>query len=89
MEYLKIKYNFTPSAKIKLSFDINSIMNENEQADTLNKQMDAMRKAKGVVSDETLYNNHPWVKDAQEEMKKVSAQNDDYFGKGDLNKYGL
>ena len=89
MQYLKIKYNFTPSAKIKLSFDINSIMNENEQADTLNKQMDAMRKAKGVVSDETLYNNHPWVKDAQEEIKKVSKQNDDYFGKGDLNKYGL
>ena len=41
------------------------------------------------MSDETLYNNHPWVKDAQEEIKKVSKQNDDYFGKGDLNKYGL
>lgn len=81
--YLEMK-NMKPTAPLKMEFQLNSIVNDQEQADTLNKQMDAYRKAKGVISDKTLYENHPWVEDAEEELKRNQSQEDDYFHKGDL-----
>ncbi len=88
-KYIEITTEYKRTAPIEMEFTINSIMNENEQADTLNKNMDAMRKAKGVISDKTLYENHPWITDADEELKRLSQQNDEYFGKGNVEKYGL
>lgn len=88
-KYLEENNIMKPTANIKMTFDFNTIANENEQADTFNKKMDAYKKAKGVVSDKTLMENHEWVKDANEELQNLEKQKDDYFNKGDLRKYGL
>lgn len=37
-------------------------------------QMDALSRQKGVISDKTIYENHPLVSDAQSELERVSAQ---------------
>lgn len=37
-------------------------------------QMDAMSRQKGVISDKTIYENHPLVTDAQNELERVAAQ---------------
>ena len=37
-------------------------------------QMDAVARQKGVISDKTLFENHPLVDDAQAEMERVAAQ---------------
>lgn len=37
-------------------------------------QMDALSRQKGVISDKTIYENHPLVTDAQNELERVSAQ---------------
>ena len=36
--------------------------------------MDALARQKGVISDKTLYENHPLVTDAQAELERVSAE---------------
>jgi hypothetical protein len=36
--------------------------------------MDALARQKGVISDKTLYENHPLVTDAQGELERVNAQ---------------
>ena len=33
--------------------------------------------SRGVISDETILANHPWVKDAEEELKKLKEQSDE------------
>ena len=37
-------------------------------------KMDAIARQKGVISDKTLYENHPLVDDAQAELERVAAQ---------------
>jgi SPP1 family phage portal protein len=37
-------------------------------------QMDALSRQKGVISDKTIYENHPLVSDAQGELDRVNAQ---------------
>lgn len=37
-------------------------------------QMDAMSRQKGIISDKTIYENHPLVSDAQNELERVAAQ---------------
>ena len=37
-------------------------------------QMDALSRQKGVISDKTIYENHPLVTDAQGELDRVNAQ---------------
>lgn len=88
-KYVEETLGYKPSAKIKIKFQINSIINDNEKADTMSKQADAFKKMKGIVSDETLLKNHPWVTDPAEELKKISKAEDDYFGKGNVIHHGL
>lgn len=38
------------------------------------EQMDAIARQKGIISDKTLYENHPLVKDAQGELERVEEQ---------------
>lgn len=37
-------------------------------------QMQAVASQKGIISDKTLFENHPLVKDAQQELERVAAQ---------------
>lgn len=37
-------------------------------------QMQAIASQKGIISDKTLFENHPLVKDAQQELERVAAQ---------------
>lgn len=37
-------------------------------------QIDAAARQKGIVSDKTLFKNHPWVTDAQAELEEIAAQ---------------
>lgn len=37
-------------------------------------QMDAIARQKGIVSDKTLFENHPLITDAQAELERVAAQ---------------
>lgn len=38
------------------------------------EQMQAIATQKGVISDKTLFENHPLVKDAQQELERIAAQ---------------
>ena len=87
--YLTENNKLNPSSNIKAELVFNTVTNANEQADTMNKQADAARKMKGVFSDETIYKNTPFVDDIEKEKELMKAQNDDYFGTGNLkNKIG-
>lgn len=46
-------------------------------------QMDAIARQKGVISDKTLFENHPLVTDAQAELERVNAQELDAAYSGD------
>lgn len=37
-------------------------------------------QSKGVISDETIIRNHPWVDDAEEEMKRLQKQEEEAMG---------
>lgn len=47
-------------------------------------QMQAVASQKGIISDKTLFENHPLVSDAQAELERVSAQDLDAAYSGDL-----
>ena len=47
-------------------------------------QMQAVASQKGVISDKTLFENHPLVPDAQVELERVAAQEVDPAYSGDL-----
>lgn len=45
-------------------------------------------QSKGIVSDETILSNHPWVTDAQEEMERLEKQKEEMMDMYDLPKVG-
>jgi SPP1 family phage portal protein len=47
-------------------------------------QMQAVASQKGIISDKTLFENHPLVKDAQQELERVAAQELDPAYSGEL-----
>jgi hypothetical protein len=47
-------------------------------------QMMAVASQKGIISDKTLFENHPLVKDAQQELERVAAQELDPAYSGEL-----
>lgn len=56
--------------QIGFQFDKTIIINELEKSQIA-------QFSKGVISDETIIENHPWVKDKQLEMERLKQQNED------------
>jgi hypothetical protein len=54
---------------VDLVFNKSLLINEREIAEIA-------QISKGIISDETIVANHPWVTDVQEELKKLEAQNE-------------
>jgi len=70
MRFLKISDWKTKS--ITQTWTRNMISNDLENAQIANT-------SKGIISDETIVKNHPWVENPEEEMKKMeSEQKDEY-----------
>jgi len=69
--YLKLseKIDIDPK-EITFKFDKTVIINELEKSQIA-------QSSKGVISDETILENHPWVKDKQLEVERLKAQNED------------
>jgi hypothetical protein len=82
--YLKENNILNPTSNLTITLEFNNITNDNEKADTLNKQADGFRKMKGVISDETLLKHHPMVEDVEKEIARLKGQEDDYFGAGNM-----
>ena len=36
--------------------------------------IDNCTKSKGIISDETIVKNHPWIDDPEEELKRLKAE---------------
>ena len=67
-EYYKItqKKDYNHKA-IDITFNRSMITNEAEK-------IESAQQSKGVISDETIVANHPWVDDPQKEMEKIEEQ---------------
>ncbi len=63
------KNNFDPK-QIGFRFDKTMIINELEKSQIA-------QAGKGIISDETIIENHPWVKDAQLEMERLAKQSEE------------
>ncbi|MGL5710017.1 MAG: phage portal protein [Cetobacterium sp.] len=57
-------YIYNPNLKVKIEFNKTVIFNETEQIDNV-------VKSKGIISNETLIINHPWVKDVKKELEQI------------------
>lgn len=67
-EYYKIKESLTfDSNNIDVTFNKRMIINELEQ-------IGACQQSKGIVSDETILEHHPFVDDVQDELAKLKEQ---------------
>jgi len=53
---------------VQITFNKSILINESEK-------VDSAQKSKGIISDETIAANHPWVDDPQEEMQRLEEQN--------------
>src|SRR5699024_7497132 len=77
-EYLSIYENKVIDYKdITITFNKSVISNEKENADIA-------QQSKGIISDETIIENHPWVKDVQTERERLEAQKSSYPSVEDL-----
>lgn len=61
------KFNKKSCEKIIQTWTRTSVSNDAELAEIA-------QKSKGVISDETIVENHPWVQDPTKEMKRLKAQ---------------
>lgn len=70
-EYLKMsgkgEFNYK---EVDFTFKRTMLMNELEQAQIA-------QASKGVISDETIINNHPWVKDSEQELERLARQREE------------
>jgi len=55
---------------IDIIFNTDVVINETEVIDNASKSV-------GIISDETILANHPWVEDAEEELEKVKKQQEE------------
>ena len=71
-EYIKHSTGkvFNPD-DISHTFDKSLIVNESEIAEIA-------AKSKGIISDETILEHHPWVKDVEEEKRRLENQRKEY-----------
>lgn len=56
--------------KIEIIFNKDILVNESQTIDNCAKSL-------GILSDETIISQHPWVKDPLEEIKKIKKQKDE------------
>lgn len=68
--YLKEKNQPVDESPIEVTFNVDMKSDETETITNCSN-------SRGVVSDETILANHPWVKDAEEELKKLKEQSDE------------
>lgn len=74
IEYLKIKGELPDSADyriVKALFNKSMLVNELEQ-------ITMAQQSKGVISNETIVTNHPWVTDVEAELKRLKKEEDEY-----------
>lgn len=62
-----LKFYGKTSEKMEQTWTRTSVTNDSEMADIA-------QKSKGVISDETIVRKHPWVDDAELELKRISEQ---------------
>lgn len=55
------------SAEVKIIFDRDVLINETEAINNCKNSV-------GILSDETIVKNHPWVSDPEQEMKRIKAE---------------
>jgi len=70
-------YNYFNKLRYNKEYDISDIEMVCNKSMLVN-EMEIIQKAslsKGLISDETILANHPWVTDVDEEMKKMEKQN--------------
>lgn len=65
------------SEDVDVIFNRDILINESEV-------IDSCTKSEGILSDETIVANHPWVDDAQAELDRIAEQK-----KKDMEQYGL
>ena len=68
--YLKEKNQPVDESPIEVTFNVDMKSDETETITNCSN-------SRGVISDETILANHPWVKDAEEELKKLKEQSDE------------
>lgn len=69
-EYLKISGSKSYDYKtVQITFNHSMIINEAEK-------IDMAAKSTGIVSDETIVSNHPWVEDVNDELERLKKQED-------------
>ena len=61
------KYNFE---KLEFTFNKSMLLNEKEM-------VDMAKESKGIISDETIIANHPWVKDPTKEIEQMKTESTD------------
>lgn len=66
-KYMEIKNMKFSSDEIQITFNVDMKTDENDTIINCSN-------SKGVISDETILANHPWVKDPLEELKKLKKQ---------------
>lgn len=67
-EYLSISGQGDYSGRdVQITFNRSMITNETEI-------VDQAEKSKGIISDETIIANHPWVDDVKEEQKRIARE---------------
>lgn len=68
--YLKERNQSVDESPIEVVFNVDMKSDETETITNCSN-------SRGVISDETILANHPWVKDAEEELKKLKEQSDE------------
>jgi len=58
---------------IQITFNKSIILNEAEK-------IQSATISKGLISDETIVANHPWVENPQEELRRLEEQKQDLYG---------
>lgn len=82
LEFISIYYKFAKNKnydhkKINITFNKSMVANEAELVKMASN-------SKGVVSDETVLENHPWVDDPQKEKEKIEKERDSYINLDDI-----
>ncbi|WP_343100123.1 phage portal protein, partial [Clostridioides difficile] len=70
-EYLKISGSKSYDYKtVQITFNHSMIINEAEK-------IDMAAKSTGIISDETIVSNHPWVEDVNDELDRLKKQKEE------------
>ena len=62
----KLNYSFE-NEDVEIIFNMDTIVNESQVIEDIAKSV-------GIVSDETLIANHPWIDDVEEELARLKKE---------------